>query len=646
MTKPMMKRLFGTRIQLFHGLILGVFFNHFSIVLGETMRSEPVCNSRPLEIILVEAEPSSDSSTVSCICPRSSQCTIRKGMAKFAKHVLASGETALGLRRVPLHRLSARERSYYNLLKNSPILAEMSLLRMQARSYQTEVPSCEPLYVYLREGGLLERTENEIFHVGPAFINGMKFWFEGHVAHNFTTLEDVHVQWLGTIDLLSKSSLVNKGYFDTVVAHEFAHSIMQDLYGVRNFRRLEEEHMVATAGHYEGGITDPATALVEGFAEGFEAYLGEKYLSTRIQDSAPDLDRVFAQVQGQLSSWTDRRYGDFAIGIPIVFGTRITDMFRLDDIISDWLKINRQIPIRNGTYLMRGPYISFAQRYGVAMVSPGDHSSEEEIQADIEGLPETSSSALISKEGAVAFLVYNILKQGLAVPLFESLAQSHPRDIGELLAHFLPKIGRSQRDLLFPSISVFADARARAVYSEGLSSLYLSTLHESRTTRREKLNSFYNNPGIRSNVASLSTVQDSQDSLIRLEEHDLWIEFQSSSAQCSPITGESTRVRLNLATASSNQILTFLKTIDMGPINRLRPKAAQIIAKVVRENLHIRSIDEFKQVLRNFVHRQNQLPRAQRESGELFFLETIFFDFAFPTLERARECFKVRCISV
>src|SRR5581483_10920360 len=117
----------------------------------------------------------------------------------------------------------------------------------------------------------------QVFGMGPAFVSRHRFAFRKKLYTNLIVAEDASLPYV-PLSALSKKTLIKNNYYDVAVAHELAHGLMQDLYGLMDFEKLEISS-VSRDGHFASAVTDPSLAWIEGFAEGFEAYLGEKFLT-------------------------------------------------------------------------------------------------------------------------------------------------------------------------------------------------------------------------------------------------------------------------------------------------------------------------------------------------------------------------------
>ena len=622
--------------QIFSRRTLSLFIlTVFSFLGGETRLSASQTSWLPntcgnLEIILVEPDSPDSDVQVNCRRPHSQECKVKKGFAKFKVAYLAGGGTALKVKRSTPDDLEGR---YLQVLRRSPLMQEMAFLRVQARQISRKTPACEPLLMYLKDAS--------IFGTGPVFVNGFRFFMEGRVYSNFIAGEDVRHPVLPTIDAISKASLLLKGYFDPVFAHESAHGLMQDLYGVREFRELEERHMVATAGHFEGATTDPATALVEGFAEAFEAYLGEKYIKPANLVAVPDLDRLANTSRHRLDLWSEggaMNIARYFAGVPMTLLTFYRTLIQTDDLITDWLKLHRQAPIRNGTYLYNGDYAAFGHHYGIMMGNPMRSVPEYEIEATVDGTP-TKTDTLYSKEGVVAFIIYHFLKNGLARPLFDAMAEAKPVNLHQLLAAFLPRLSPQQKDSIQTVLVATFNPAARAHWGEMLSSAESLPAGRARNRRGDEL--FASNW-----IASLPA--SSRDlSRMAIPPREFWIEFESSPevSWWEEIFGnEKVLQRVNLATAGFTEIYNFIDTVDMSVLRNVRPAAIFAIQRVLLENPGMANVEELIVKLKAFTLAQSRLERGRRiqNVGDL---DVALNSFIFPKLREARRCFESRCLT-
>jgi len=132
---------------------------------------------------------------------------------------------------------------YLDHLANSPAIQEINKMRIEARQLSKYPNVCEPNLIYL--------GTKKLFGLGPVFVDSTRFMLGPKPYSSFISAEDASA---AGIPLLSKDSLIEYKYFDIVVAHELAHALTQDLYGLTDFTELFKKS-VTRDGHIMAGIT-------------------------------------------------------------------------------------------------------------------------------------------------------------------------------------------------------------------------------------------------------------------------------------------------------------------------------------------------------------------------------------------------------
>lgn len=445
-------------------------------------------------------------------------CQIKNGLAHFANVSAPSGKKALALK---LARPSLADlKAYVAPLEDSPAIQELNRDRILARQLAGHADVCEPNYIYL--------GSEPIFGVGPAFASSLRFTIQGRETTNVILAEDAKAPYHLPIAMLTKKSLLENGYYDIVVAHELAHGLMQDLYGLDAFERLESL-VVSRDGHFASGTTDPRLAWIEGFAEAFEAYLGEKHGGPRV-DQTPTLDGLIDVAKSRMDTFEAHGWGGYVFTVPDTVLRTGKLLFNLDDFVSDFLKAERQRAVRENHYVLKGAFNNLVHKYDIMMGSTAEDDIEAIADWEIE-----ATDAVYSKEGVVAYFVYEILKNGLARELFETIAWAHPNDVWEFAEEFRQSITSEQYAVIEPVYKAIftraGRAATRALVKNG-------DTRENRA-RFERL------------IAKIPALGD------LAPPKDMFIEFWNGAFMHRKLNGRLDRI--NLATASASRVDAALR---------------------------------------------------------------------------------------
>lgn len=304
---------------------------------------------------------------------------------------------------------------------SSPAIQEILNLTITAREISQHPWTCEPILVRI--------AQKSLSGAGPAFFNGQHFLYRQRIYRNFLDIGS-SVMGSSLLESLEPEKVLQSGYFEIVIAHELAHALMQDLYGVSELESMLSKS-VSRDGHDVSTVTDPQLAWVEGFAEGFEAYLGEKTLKPK--DLAPiTLDFLFKNLISNIQTRQSDNGDSFWGIIKTIFQSRneitwVKD--NLSNIITDFLKSGRQQELRRNYFVRYGEHIHFIKRY------PDFPMSYDDIDGIVSNEVETDN-AIQSKEGAIGFIIYTFLREGLVNELFRTIAVTKPHDISQFLAGF------------------------------------------------------------------------------------------------------------------------------------------------------------------------------------------------------------------
>ncbi|MBT3981050.1 MAG: hypothetical protein HOE90_06830 [Bacteriovoracaceae bacterium] len=334
-------------------------------------------------------------------------------------------------------------------LEDSPVLQQMSNMRIEARKISgwDQNKLCSPTLIYM--------GKKKIFGLGPVFLDSTKFDLNGRIYENALLIEPGNFRGL-PFKALKKEDLRSGGYFDIVVAHELAHNLMQDLYGAEDFEKSIYPNLHSKDWHMVSSTTDPTLAWIEGFAEGFEAFLGETSLDQKTLDSTPEMDELMASFQNSLDQAQD--YGILQIdprpiseypalklpiqkpkgllaALPRTIKTTLKVLKNISAFSTDLLKLSRQKAIRENHYVLKGDFNNLSHHYGTSLaLSLYDYSNVESWQV------EDNTDTLYSKEGVVAHIVYTILKLNLSREMFQAIHEVKPQNLHQFLQAFLPKL--------------------------------------------------------------------------------------------------------------------------------------------------------------------------------------------------------------
>jgi hypothetical protein len=495
------------------------------------------------------------------------KCQVDRGYSHFGRATAPDGHEALLISR---DRVSMDDqRRYLGPLERSPVIQELDGLRIRARllaapylakrGARTAPDPCEPNYVYL--------GSEEIFGMGPAFVSSQRFLLEGRETSNVIVAEDASAPRHIPLKMISKDALIAGNYYELVLAHELAHGLMQDLYGVDGFARLEKL-VTSRDGHFASAVTDPTLAWIEGFAEGFEAYFGEKYYRAA-ELGTPRLDRLTREALDGAHDYERWGWKSFFIAVPEGIFRGLVTIAHMDEFIADFLKAERQQPIRDNHYVLRGSMNNLAHERGLAPALSSDADMDE-----LAGWYAERPDAVYSKEGVVAHFVYRILKEGLFEEMAETILWGQPRDLWEFAEELRATLEPGQLARIEDAYKTVFTARGREAVRD--------RLRELRDPENKAIaNAEKSDHKLASALAAIELPKTLPPP------RDLWVEFWTDSYIRYRAYGSLDRV--NLSTATPGRIESFFEAI--GVPKTLRKRAVESFL-FVRESSNARTVAE------------------------------------------------------
>ena len=453
-------------------------------------------------------------------------CLLQEGFSHFKSAKTSDGKNAYSIKRANPGRTAMKK--YIHSLEFSPAIKEVNSLRILARQFARHDQACEPNYIYI--------GSKPVFGVGPAYVSSTRFVVDGRTTTNLIVAEDAAAPYHIPIKVLSKDSLLKNHYYDIVIAHELAHGIMQDLYGVDRFTKLEAQ-VISRDGHFASAITDPTLAWIEGFAEGFEAYLGEKYM-TEAQQKTPVLDHIAATAQDRLAVFERSGWSGYLFTVPGTILETFKTLGHLDDFVSDFLKAERQQTIRENHYVLKGAFNNLAHRYNIISWRLPAYDLEALSDSEIE-----STEAVYSKEGVVAHFIYQALKHGFSREVFKTIVLGRPNDFREFASLFSVILSKDQLEVMAPVYKTIFTRKGRRV----IRGMILNP--ESHASFEKHLNSLPVPHAL-------------------AHPKNWFIEFANTSMLQQKLNGHMDRI--NVATASAARLEDALKTLKYSDADRTR----------------------------------------------------------------------------
>lgn len=496
----------------------------------------PSCSE--LSFIMVEPEKiASGTSNDKSLCKPNldkNSCKIKKALASLSKvSIGGSGgnKEAILLKRVPG---GSEELNNLAPLLNSRAVLAINQLRIYARAIAGVQNPCEPILIYV--------GKKEVFGLGPAFLGNVLFALEGQLFTSLTSVEDISI---GGFSVLSKKSLKAHNYYDIVIAHELAHGLMMDAYGMDD-EKLSKA-IVSRDGHMASAITDPALAWLEGFAEGFETYFGEQQLDAA-QFDFPIINNIAKTADGAAQLFKEFGWTGYIFGsLPTVFSNLGSTLLHLDDFLSEFLIAERQQPIRNNHYVLKGSFSNLTHQFGLSYLNTNTLELANELNWKTE-----NSQAIYSKEGVVAYLIYEILKVGKHRKLVETLAASKPQNVYEFVQAFFPNPSTSPSNYRATPKILNQEALLRSIFTaEGRDLVSTALRNDQYLQSSAPRNEF------------LGLMNSSTKSFKLTPPRSLWIEFENISLAHKLNVGSTDRI--NLLTATPSRIEQFLRSALQQP---------------------------------------------------------------------------------
>lgn len=586
---------------LWGGFALGVF-----LTLSVSASSFDLNIPESCERLSIQAVDLVGSAEKKVSCPREVKsknklaCHELEGFSKFEKRTLAEGKEALEI------KLSENydERLSLISLTRSRAIQEMDRFIILARKISGARRICEPHFIYA--------GKRPVFQLGPVFLNGQRIAIGENIYSNLILSEGADVPLMKS-SMLSQESLERNHYYDIVMAHEMAHGLMQDLYGVDELGELEK-HSFSRDGHFASATTDPALAWIEGFAEGFEAFLGEKYLTTR-QLETPLIDEQLQSMANRLQSYeqAERKAPAYIWAVIEGIAQGAVLLRNIDDFMAQFVKAERQRAIRDNHYILPGRMANLLDYYEL---SEGDSESE-------------SADVIYSKEGVIGHFIYLCLKNGLEAPLFSSVHKNKPLNFYQFLKGFLPQLSEEQRKLLQPTLLTLFSKDAKFAAEVRMRSII--------EARRKLSGAAFDAELIAIEEFFKFKLAHSLSPMILQEpQENLWIEFETTALLKKKLMGKLDR--LNLATASQSRLIEFLKTVTFSHGVSIPPAHQQEISLFIvkmRESLPERAPPEFIYAALERARRSNEKPGG--------YALAFSFHLTAEKLKEARACFLNRC---
>ncbi|MBI3543698.1 MAG: hypothetical protein HY075_10540 [Deltaproteobacteria bacterium] len=576
------------------------------IILAAALTALPAAHASTScdRLTFVPIEPRGESEPARC--DKASDklgCQIAAGFSRFDKVSLAGGLTAHALQHA--WPSAGDYESYVAGLEHSPAIRETNELRILARRIAHSSDACEPNYIYI--------GSSTVFGMGPAFVSSERFLLDGKVTTNVIMAEDAGAPFHIPLAMISKDKLIENSYYDLVIAHELAHGLMQDLYGVDDFAKLEKR-VISRDGHMASATTDPTLALIEGFAEGFEAYLGEKTLD-EAELRTPYLDKTMGSVFDRIDDFNAYGWKGYLFTIPGTIVRTARTMLNIDQFISEFLKAERQKPVRNNEYVLRGTFNNLSHHYGLPIATS-------ELDADeVVGYAPENDDSVYSKEGVAAHFVYRVLHEGLAAELFETIHWGKPRDLWELASELPVELSDGQ-------FARIADVYRTTFTAEGRKavSARLKNLLDPDNRRATGFDAGRVERDYAARVAAIAV-----PTRLAPPSREFWVEFWNPSLLHSKLYGAMDRI--NLATASPGRAEAFLETLGLEKPRRQAVLRSLLDARArLIETRQASSLDRFTELWRDA---SKTYPPQLRVDTER----------AIAELRAMRGCFATSCLT-
>jgi len=590
------------------GLVLLFLLSRHESLIQRAAANTQSCT----RLALIPVKPKVPDRTSSTVCNSqisSSDCQIKKGFQKFKELPQITTDSQvetpkrLGLEVSPLS--NEVYEAYVEPLKKSPVIQKMDELRIFARTLADHPRPCEPTLVYL--------NSKPIFNVGPAFVEGHYFDLNGSLYTGFLTLEDAKAPLHIPIKMLSKDSLIESNYYDLVAAHEMAHGLMQDLYGVEKFKAVVKNSLTRD-GHMASATTDPEIAWVEGFAEGFETYLGALNRALPHFLETPRLSRFFDNVK--TSALFYESYGKLIIplAVPSAIFQTATNFVKLDDFVSDFLKSERQVGITNNYFIFKGLANNLVYQYGVVASAINEREAVDVMSYEVE-----TDESITSKEGAVGYLVYQFLKNGLEKELFSTIHQHKPGNVAEFVNHFLEDYKETPAAfVMIPVIKEIFTQKGREAQA-----LFVSYNRENPSQTQTAL-------------AAKHALLDNIETPLIQPPRDFWLEFKSRQFLKKTLGGVLDRI--NLVTVSKSRLIEYLKSTPSSFKFYRDDRAMDFLISELPEALS--KAHDFHDLISKLEIRLTELKETLGSGSPEFLLLNHHIQY----LKQSRSCFINRCV--
>jgi|SaaInl4_135m_RNA_FD_contig_111_98795_length_5921_multi_4_in_0_out_0_4 hypothetical protein len=167
---------------------------------------------------------------------------------------------------------SNQHEKIHSKLQASKMVTFVTSLRRQARElhqaeygkYATTDQSQTPFLVY---------AGNELGGVGPAVASSYRILIEDGKIRSDSLLLLAPIQFRG--ETVTMEDFLSENYLAPLIAHEFFHGIMGDIYGERLIEM--KARSTSRVGHRADRVTDEYLAFIEGVAEAMELATLEMY---------------------------------------------------------------------------------------------------------------------------------------------------------------------------------------------------------------------------------------------------------------------------------------------------------------------------------------------------------------------------------
>lgn len=599
------------------------------------------------------------------------RCSLAEGMSQFEKVFGPGGKDAYSVVRSQTHDKWAN--LTLELLRKSPSIQRMGGYLGLARQAVGKKRICEPVLVMI--------PEEPVFGFGFGFSMADYYSLDGGDGGYYPGIlhmESAH--FLGK-DVFTPMTFIKKGYLEPVIIHELAHKLFQDLYGVYATGDLITKNSHSREGHMASLVTDPTLAWAEGFAEGFEAYFSEGIIAAVGSDQetasqTPHLDHYGHKLYRKgLDLYLISGKDAYRKALPSLLKELSVMILKdLDEVMLDFIKLERQITIRDGLYVMKGQNIDLAYRYGL-----------EALLSDVEDELLESGEALISKEGVSAFIIYSFLKTGQQELLFEVIQNSKPKNLADFVGALRKRPSLSLPTELENAFkAVFTQAgreatrehwrRIKPVFSQNDQNT--GTLFFSRLKWQQELSQIAAlglfTPGV---LSQEDTLPEARDFWIEFASPDLSIKETMQWAARDPFSVFSDMLRraqmgrldrIHALIVPDHRLMSFIRTIELpksltDQINKETPNEDNRFFRIEEKQLQVArtfgsassslSRDTvFEDLVIELVRRSDRLEFTERKGRPTFHHPEMkpmadYIRAVSNKLLEARKCFLDKCLS-